>query len=298
MLSWATREAWPGSASPLSGSRKAVSKCAGHSCNSTLVHATNAGMDAVKKLELLDNQIAAANGGQPENFRLWRERTEVVLRNVLGDAHPTFKNFQGISYSPIAWSSSSPQSYFDKVRQRGVQQAIAVLEAAKLDVEISGGAPEPAYETRAAGADVFIVHGRDEARKHEVARFISRLTSNEPKILHEQANSGQTILEKFEEQAATAAYAVVIATADDLGRAKDDSEERLRARQNVVFELGFFFGRLGRSRVAFLYEEQVELPSDIDGLVYIGLDPAGAWKATLVREMERAGVGVDWSALR
>ncbi|WP_083649872.1 TIR domain-containing protein [Amycolatopsis sp. CB00013] len=255
-------------------------------------------MDATRKIELIEKQIEDAKDGRPEDFRLWREKTEVVLRNALGDAHPNYKRFLKVKYTPSVWTDASPQSYFDDVRERGVRNAVAILQAALLDVELSGGAPEPAHEERAASSDVFIVHGQDEARKHEVARFIQKLTGNEPKILHEQANSGQTIIEKFEEHAATAAYAVVIATGDDLGRAKVAEKDRLRARQNVVFELGFFFGKLGRSRVAFLYEENVELPSDINGVVYISLDPAGAWKAALAREMESAGVGIDWSALR
>src|SRR5262245_61982687 len=71
-----------------------------------------------------------------------------------------------------------------------------------------------------------------------------------------------------------------------------------RARQNVVFELGFFFGVLGRSHVALLYEEGVERPSDTDGIERIPLDDAGGWKLPLARELDAAGIGVDWSALK
>lgn len=116
-------------------------------------------------------------------------------------------------------------------------------------------------------------------------------------ILHEQANEGRAIIEKFESHAADAAYAVVIATADDVGWAKDADTERPRPRQNVILELGFFFGRLGRARVALLYEEGVERPSDIDGVLYVPLDAAGAWKPALARELKAAGVGVDPSGL-
>ena len=70
-----------------------------------------------------------------------------------------------------------------------------------------------------------------------------------------------------------------------------------RARQNVVFEMGFFFGALGRERVAVLYEEGVELPSDVDGLVYILLDRSGAWKTAVSREITAAGFQVDLKAL-
>jgi predicted nucleotide-binding protein len=82
-------------------------------------------------------------------------------------------------------------------------------------------------------------------------------------------------------------------TGDDEGRKSGDEEWRPRARQNVVLELGFFIGALGRGRVALLYEEEVELPSDIAGVLYLPLDDAGAWKAKLAREMSDAGVAVD-----
>ena len=66
-----------------------------------------------------------------------------------------------------------------------------------------------------------------------------------------------------------------------------------RARQNVVFELGFFIGALGRSRVAVLYEDGVELPSDMNGILYTILDAQGAWRIGLGRELRAAGFAVD-----
>jgi Predicted nucleotide-binding protein containing TIR -like domain len=71
----------------------------------------------------------------------------------------------------------------------------------------------------------------------------------------------------------------------------------VRARQNVVFELGFFVGKLGRERVTVLYESGVERPSDIDGLAYIALDEAGGWKLQLIREMRAAGMDIDLNRL-
>lgn len=89
-------------------------------------------------------------------------------------------------------------------------------------------------------------------------------------------------------------FAVVLLNPDDVGAAKSSSDHLIaRARQNVIFELGFFFGRLGRNRVCALYSEGVELPSDIHGILYVSLDPSGAWKLHLAREMKLAGVPVD-----
>ena len=146
---------------------------------------------------------------------------------------------------------------------------------------------------------MFIVHGHDEVRKLEVASPVRDLTSVKPTILSEYPNQGDTIIEKFERAAGEAAYAIVIASGDDVAAAKGSSPDGLaaRARQNVVFELGYFIGRLGRSRVAFLVESGVERPSDTDGIVYIPLDQNGGWKLPLAKELNSAGVAVDFNAL-
>ena len=152
-------------------------------------------------------------------------------------------------------------------------------------------------DTGRAEGPIFVVHGHSDVLRHEVVRVLERATGREVVVLHEQPNQGQTILEKFESHAASSAYAVVLLTGDDHGAAKSDDAQRPRGRQNVVFELGFFFGKLGRRRVAVLLEPNVEKPSDIDGLVYISVDPAGAWKYALARDLDAAGISVDQSRI-
>lgn len=148
--------------------------------------------------------------------------------------------------------------------------------------------------TPSSGIDrsVFIVHGRDDGKKEAVARFLSTLEL-EPIILHEQANLGRTLIEKLEAHA-DVSFAVVILTGDDSGGPSGHPESaQPRGRQNVVFELGYFVGRLGRRRVCTLYEERVEIPSDFNGIVYVPLDAAGAWRTLLARELKAAGFAID-----
>ena len=135
--------------------------------------------------------------------------------------------------------------------------------------------------------NIFIVHGHDDKAKLEVTRTIEKLELN-PIILHEQANGGKTIIEKFEANSSEAGFAIVILTCDD-----KVGDEKFRARQNVVFEMGYFIGKLGRENVALLYENGVELPSDINGLVYLILDEGGRWKFSLVKELKESGYIVD-----
>lgn len=144
---------------------------------------------------------------------------------------------------------------------------------------------------------IFVVHGHARTVLHELVRVLERGTGREVVVLHEQSNSGRTILEKFEEHASAAAYAVVLLTGDDEGRALSALEPRARGRQNVIFELGFFFGKLGRERVTVLVDRHVEKPSDVDGLVYIPIDEAGAWKQALARELQSASIQVNYSRI-
>ena len=152
----------------------------------------------------------------------------------------------------------------------------------------------PSQENDAIGSNrVFIVHGRDDGSREAVARFLERLKL-EPVILNEEASRGKTIIEKFEHHA-DVGFAVVLLTPDDEGALRgEDGSPGLRARQNVIFELGFFIARLGRERVCALTKGgNVEVPSDYAGVVYIPLDDQGAWKIGLVKELKAAGFDVD-----
>lgn len=289
---WAERDSQPVPMNTRSRGRHPVTGAGAHWKNprDTLLH-----VDTDRKIALLEERLTEANHGRPPDFQLWRQQTEVVLRTIIGDASPLYLAFREVKYTPLAWGADSEAS-FARAQMTGVNEAIAILKAAKTEVELTGGVPNSDHSS-ASGRQIFIVHGHDDSRKHEVARVLSALTKNEPVILHEQANNGRGILEKFEAFAADAGYAVVIATADDFGRVKDSAEESARARQNVILELGFFYGALGRSKTALLYENGVEIPSDIAGLAYIPLD-SGSWKLKLAQELDGAGIGIDWAALR
>ena len=195
------------------------------------------------------------------------------------------------------WSDQTPSSEFAAAKRRGVLRAVAKLRAATTQVNLLEEALTSNSLDVATRTQIFIVHGHDDGLKETVARFLLRLTGSEPVILHEQVSAGDTVIEKLERFAATARYAVVLATADDLGRVKTAVDDLPRARQNVIFELGYFFSALGRSNVALLYQPGVERPSDTDGVVHIAIDAGGAWRISLTREIEGAGIQVDRGAL-
>ncbi|OGP87016.1 MAG: hypothetical protein A2156_09725 [Deltaproteobacteria bacterium RBG_16_48_10] len=122
---------------------------------------------------------------------------------------------------------------------------------------------------------VFIVHGHDEAALAELKDYLQNtLKLPEPIVLREQRNCGKTIIEKFEEQGGLVDWVLVLISPDDKAFDPKTNDEKRRARQNVIFELGFFYGLLGRyeGRVIVLKKGQVELPSDIQGVVWINID--------------------------
>jgi predicted nucleotide-binding protein len=233
-----------------------------------------------------------AGGGVDEGQRFEVDETAVLhVRNV-----------RSIS----DYFDAQDRAWYSVPRAHAIPQAIPI---GPMPVDEQDGAPTQAQATRASptvgagheatavdpNSAIFLVHGHSPSRLHEVARFIEKVSPHEVVILHEKPNQGQTLIEKFETNAAQAAHAVILLTADDIGRsaAADGSEARPRGRQNVILELGFFFGKLGRQHVTVLRDPDVEEPSDLRGIVYIPFDQAGTWKANLGRELRTSGVPVD-----
>ena len=158
------------------------------------------------------------------------------------------------------------------------------------------GAPTVSASKVIESSKVFIVHGHDEAAREKVERLIEKI-GLEPVVLNKQANGGKTILEKIEAHGEVG-FAVVLFTADDLGGSiRNSSPTEHRPRQNVLLELGYFWGKIGRDRVCLLNAIGSSISSDLAGLGYTSLDERGAWRLELVKELKYAGYTVDANAL-
>lgn len=142
---------------------------------------------------------------------------------------------------------------------------------------------------------VFVVHGHEKYVLAAVARFLEQLHLR-PIMLSEQVSAGKTIIEKIE-TFGDVDFAVVLLTADDLGRAKAASTLEPRVRQNVLLELGYFMGRLGRENVCALKEGEIEIPTDFAGVAWHPFDDHEGWKRKLAQELEHAGYSIDWKVL-
>lgn len=135
---------------------------------------------------------------------------------------------------------------------------------------------------------VFIVHGHDGELKEAVARLIEK-QNIKAVILSEQANRGHTIIEKIEENS-DAQAAICLFTGDDMGKANDEEDLKKRARQNVIFEAGYFMGKLSRENVILIADTNVEMPSDLHGVIYTDKNN---WKVAVLKELKEMGFNID-----
>lgn len=207
-------------------------------------------------------------------YSSWKNLCILYLQNEIKDAQ-SLKRFE-------AEAAKFEEQHY---QPEHIQNMVGVLDAylqAGINIE------ENSIVQTGDMDKVFIVHGHNEAVNQEVARAIEKLGLGAI-ILREQPNSGQTIIEKFESYANTVNFAVILLTADD----QMPEADTFRARQNVIFEMGYFMGALGRSHVMCLLQDKVEKPGDIDGVVYTSIDKVGVWKYSLVKELKACGYDVD-----
>ena len=134
---------------------------------------------------------------------------------------------------------------------------------------------------------IFIIHGHDDWMKREVQLFLNRANLDDV-VLHECPDKGRTIIDKLIEEGAGASYVVALLSPDDI-----TTDGKFRARQNVILEIGYFLGRIGKEKVRLLIKGDLEIPSDLQGILYERFDTAGSWRINLLKEMKAVGIEVD-----
>lgn len=225
-------------------------------------------------------------------FVAWHTSVQRLLNRMFGEGSYEAKEFDKTSFTLHIFTSGTPYSDWVDACRSGISKTKAVLKTYLEDygeVEQNNAGEllkEPSNPTR-----VFVVHGHDG----ELRESVSRLLENqgiEPVILFEQANRGNTIIEKFEGNSDVDA-AICLFTADDIA-GHDEGDIQKRARQNVVLETGFFIGRLGREHVIILADNGVDMPSDLDGVLYIN---TASWQLALLRDLDSMGFDVDLNQL-
>lgn len=258
--------------------------------------------------ELRELDVSQLNSGDDPRVTDLEQRIEATLVNIYGQDSPSYNrlniasSIDATSYR-ISWDGAEMQTHeiregIERGRNRAISALQGEVDALKEDLHFSlttalnvanieNRKPEPLSNS------IFVVHGRDDAAKTEVARLIER-AGLEAIILHEQPNGGRTIIQKFEDHGSAAGFAIVVMTPDDIGGLDRDSLQP-RARQNVIGEMFWFAGRLGRERVCALKKGAVEVPTDFAGVGYVDMDASGVWKKDVLRELEHAGYSnLNW----
>ena len=251
-------------------------------------------------LKLIDSRIEALKRIAVDlevKIPQWKSRTHHFLAGKI--AIEELAIFNNINTDTWAGDQKAYLEFLKEIRD-GVIAVPDMYLVAEEEPSASGLQADSVGTQRhhsAASSNVFVVHGYDDTTKLDVARTIEKLGLNAI-ILHEQPNQGRTLIEKFEASATDVGFAVILLTPDDMGfpNGKPDSS-RPRARQNVVLELGYFCGLLGRKRVCVLYRGDVEIPSDYLGVVYTAIDKAGSWRFALAKELKETGLDVDLNTL-
>ncbi len=255
--------------------------------------------------ELIEFQPSTVMDRSDPRITTIAQAIDTTLSNIFGHGTIEYNKYRYIQRLDTAMTNMLGPTPIHKVIESIEQnkaKAIAVLEGIisgfMEDIEEfpsrSGSIEETSQEEAPLSRKVFLVHGHDEGPRESVARFLEKI-GFVPVILHERPNKGRTIITKFQDEAADVGFAVVLMTPDDCGGVIG-GPNRQRARQNVVFELGFFIGQLGSGRVAALVKGDIERPSDYDGVVYISVDGSG-WKMDLARELEGAGYSINWNSV-
>ena len=244
------------------------------------------------KLRKLYNEIDELknkDSSSDSDFKAWKTDVQLCLSGLYGENSIQFKNFNSRHFSPMVIGGNTD---WHKPYVRDLETTKKEFERYICDFE-EEGINTNMGKNRTSNNKVFIVHGHDGELKEKVARRLEQ-QGIEAIILSEQVNRGRTIIEKLEAYS-DVNVAIILFTQDDLGVAKEEKgNEKYSARQNVVFEAGYFMGYLGRENIIMIADENVEIPGDLSGMVYTTRD---SWDFEMLKELNAAGMKVNMNKL-
>ena len=250
-----------------------------------------------KIIEETDKLIKKDITNSDPEFDAWEMKVKRFIAQKYGEKSLEMKKFDDTSFFMGIWTLDTPKEEIHRNSvnscRNGLETTKAILEAYLEDLREED---EPILESQSLPSrnlsKIFIVHGHDGELKESVARIVEK-QNIEAIILSEQVNNGMSIIEKFEKNS-DVGCAICLFTADDIGRSKATTDDKPRARQNVVFETGYFIGKLGRSRIIILSDSGLEIPSDLAGVVYTNTNN---WQVDLLKELKTMGYKIDFNKL-
>lgn len=222
-------------------------------------------------------------------FQAWFEKASRFLIARFGQSSYEYDSFINTEFSPQVFSSRTPEETFIETLHLGLQKSILIFNDYLKEMDDQPAAQKPISSDK---SKIFVVHGHDGELKESVARLIEQ-QGIQTIILFEKPNQGKTLIEKIESYS-NVGGAICLFTKDDLGKAKNEAEEKYRARQNVVLETGYFMGKLGRNSIVILADSGIEMPLDLSGVVYTN---TANWQVDLLKELKSFGYNIDFNRL-
>ena len=249
-------------------------------------------MNDYEKLKLLyeqaDQLLVTQAVPSSAPFKVWKNRVERLIVNHYGNDSIEHTQFKKVRFAPQAYFGTETAADLISCCKTGISTVKGMLADYLEEWEDDSMTKKFDYKR------AFVVHGHDETLKSQVARLLEQ-QGIDAIILHEQPNAGKTIIEKIEHYSDVGA-AVILFTPDDTGKANKQTDYKSRARQNVVFEAGYFMGYLGRDKIIpVVTDSTIELPSDLQGVVYTSSD---MWQFKVIQELKAIGFDVDMNKVK
>jgi predicted nucleotide-binding protein len=243
-----------------------------------------------------DDYPGRYGGKDTPEWLAWKTRCRNLIAQITDEHSPSFELIkQGLGVHTLG----NDPSDFERAKSTLLLALRTALKAVESDTFGELRSNKSKSSSAALSNKVFVVHGHDQLLKADVEQFINQI-GLESIVLHRQPDKGRTLIEKFE-QHSDVGYAFILLTPDDIAYTIDQDtlpdssrKKEKRARPNVIFEFGYFVGKLGRDRVCCLYKEGVILPSDLDGLVYKKIDGSVESQGiSIIKELKAAGYKIQ-----
>ncbi|MFZ5634013.1 MAG: TIR domain-containing protein [Bacillota bacterium] len=217
--------------------------------------------------KLISDCISPGEGAKFSEKRLPVVIAGQPIRNLIAEADI----YRGFIFTLIEELINYPQQFLTAADEPGI------------------ASPKNEVSQKAGNNSIFIIHGHDELNLLRLKELLRDRWNLNTIILRGEPGKGRTLIEKFEQEANKAAYVIALFTPDDLVKVSDD--QYTQARPNVVFELGWFYGRLGRERVCILFKSGMQIHSDLDGINRIEFNSDINEKIVEIeKELESAGL--------
>jgi len=245
----------------------------------------------ISEIDVLVNKMVTS---ESVDFKTWHVKSERFLIKSFGKDSYEHNIFKNESFSLSIFFVSTPEKEFIQACKEGLLTTKGIFlsyfdeicQDDKITNKLSSNILEKKFNT------VFIVHGHDGELREKVARLLENQNII-PIILSEELNKSSTIIQKIEDNSNVAA-AIALFTPDDEGRKVGSIEFMKKARQNVVFETGFLMGKIGREHVIILSNDEIDIPSDLSGVVYIN---KSSWEIKVLKELKAIGYSIDLNKL-